>query len=141
MIYDLNLNLIEDFRGDENRKQVKERLQNITSFGKRILYYNKEVRSLAAYEKQDIRIYYEWGLPDQTIELFCNCKNSLLPSKFDMKQEAIFQKLRAKEIERLIKGINSQSDYRNKLVFYLIQKVFILTCLRRSGMTIKVRLS
>lgn len=126
MIYELPLTLpIGSFRqNDESRKLVKEKLESIISFEKRLLYYNNEIRSLATYEKQGAQIYYEWGLPDQQIKVFCNCNNCRKKPDFDDRQETIYQKVRTKEIERLIKGICSKETYKDKLTFLFSTKGF-----------------
>ncbi len=97
MIYELPLTLpIGSFREiDESRKLVKEKLESIISFEKRLLYYNNEVRSLATYDKQGGQLYYEWGLPDQKIKVFCNCNNCRSKADFDKKQETIYQTVRS----------------------------------------------
>lgn len=128
MIYDLKLTLpIGSFvtYDTEKRKAVKNNLESITSFEKRLSYYNDEVRSLATYEKQGAQIYYEWGNPDQNLKVFCNCNNCRSEPDYDIKQEKVYQKVRAKEIARLKAGIEQAETYKDKLSFLFNTKGFI----------------
>lgn len=128
MIYDLKLSLpFWSFvtYDAEKRKAVKEQLERITNFEKRLSYFNSEIRSLATYGKQGAQIYYEWGNPDQKIKVFCNCNNCQSKPDFDNKQVKTYQKLRAKEIERLRAGIKQAVTYKDKLSFLFNTKGFI----------------
>src|SRR4051794_23531256 len=115
MIYPLQLHPpIGSFtQPDDIRKQVKERLESIKGFEKRLSWYNDHVRSLATYESEGAEVYYEWGNPDQKLKVFCNCNSCRSEADFDTNQEVIYRKVRAKEIERLKKGINNAASYKD----------------------------
>jgi hypothetical protein len=120
MIYELNLHYpIGYFRviNITKGKHVKEKLESIISFEERLSYYNIEIRSLSTYEKKGGQIYFQWGLPDQKIKVFCNCKDCRSKPDFNKEEETIYQQLRTKEVERIVTGIGNQSTYKEKLSF------------------------
>lgn len=127
MIYPLKLTLpFGNFtQPDESRKQVKEKLESIHDFEKRLLWYNANVRSLATHASEKAQVFYEWGNPDQRLFIFCNCNDCRRKPDFNKKKEAIYKKLRTKEIERLKAVINNANSYKDKLHFLFDTKGFI----------------
>ena len=125
MIYDLQLNFENgifhaiDFDEDE---RIKNELEKITSFEKRLIYYNKNVQSLAVQSK-DVQIYFEWHSDKPAIKIYCarpNCRNE----KDFPEREKIFLRLRAKEVRLIANAINKIATYKEKLQFIFDIKGF-----------------
>lgn len=121
-MYELNLGIkkygiydlfpITDFR---DNKSVKNELEKITDFEHRLIYYNKNVKSLSIYF-HEVQIDYEWHYDKPKIKIYCNSKNFEAEKDFP-EQEKIFLRLRAKEVKRIIKELEKAPTYKDKLQF------------------------
>lgn len=123
MIYPLKLILPPEPDDQPNPKstQILAKLESYNNLEERLIYYNNEVKSLAAFHKDDTGIFY-WS--DNTkFKVFCKCEKCKLEPGFES-QENVYQKVRSKEVERLLSGIHSLNSYKEKLSFLFNTKGF-----------------
>lgn len=94
--------------------RIKEELQSIGDFEKRLEYYNKNICSLSIYNMAG-NIYFEWGNPEQRIKVYCGCKGCRKEETFSQDQEEIYFKLRNKEVKRIYSTLSKAKSYKDKL--------------------------
>ncbi len=126
-IYELPLKQsIGNFKGIESERNlsIKENLEGIPDFEKKLEYYNKNICSLSKYSMAG-SIYFEWGNPDQKIKIYCGCQACRKTTDFSEEQEQIYFKLRNKEVKRIVKAIAAAKTYKDKLqVIFSIKGYF-----------------
>ena len=101
-----------DFAGNE---RIKDELERIPDFEKRLIYYNENVESLSIYFHK-VQIYFEWHYDKPAIKIFCNCNNCEAEKEFTG-QEKIFLKHRDKEVKRITGALEKALTYEDKLKF------------------------
>lgn len=105
---------------DANLK-IKETLESISDFKKKLIYYNQNICSLSVYKMQP-DIYYIWGNPDQLLKIFCSCQKCRKEPDFNTEHEKIYLSLRDKEVKRLVKGIADSVTYKDKIQYLFATK-------------------
>lgn len=98
----------------EKNKVIKKNLEEISDFKTRLEYYNNNIQSLSLSNMAG-HIYFEWGLPDQRIKIYCGCKDCRKTDDFSTENESIYFSMRNKEVTRIHSAIKKGKSYKEKL--------------------------